>query len=371
MSEYLVALTIACTLVTLSYLALKIQRMHFFENYEKIASPVLTGLACILLMQQPLSLDTGAVDLRYLPVVMAGLRYGLGNALFSTLIPTLYCFLTAEDSMWVMQTLQSLIIPAVLSSGFHRSEFRTGSKPIPIRAGLKISVLLFLTQVVIYAAVHTGRHALSESYPLLFMSVVSAVSVCLLIGMSNDENAKWLTQRKLEMKASQDLLTGLPNLRSFFEIAGRTLGFREVSIFMIDIDNFKQYNDCWGHLHGDQLLRETGRLLKNVVAEHDYIARYGGEEFILMSTETDPVKLREYAEKIRLAVAAYPFEHAETTPVTVSIGISAAADAATDLQLLIDEADRALYISKNTGKNRITLCSESPEPALLEQQNAY
>ncbi|MFB7815157.1 GGDEF domain-containing protein [Paenibacillus chitinolyticus] len=371
MSEYLVALTIACTLVTLSYLALKIQRMHFFENYEKIASPVLTGLACILLMQQPLSLDTGAVDLRYLPVVMAGLRYGLGNALFSTLLPTIYGFVTAEDSMWMMQTLQSLIIPAVLSSGFHRSEFRTGSKPIPIRAGLKISVLLFLTQVVIYAAVHTGGHALSESYPLLFMSVVSAVSVCLLIGMSNDENAKWLNQRKLEMKASQDLLTGLPNLRSFFEIAGRTLGFRSVSIFMIDIDNFKQYNDCWGHLHGDQLLRETGRLLKNVVAEHDYIARYGGEEFILMSTETDPVKLREYAEKIRLAVAAHPFEHAETTPVTVSIGISSAADAAADLQLLIDEADRALYISKNTGKNRITLCSESPEPALLEQQNAY
>ncbi|MVP01782.1 GGDEF domain-containing protein [Paenibacillus lutrae] len=368
MSEYPVALIIACTLVTLSYMALKIQHMRLFEHYEQIATPILTGAACILLMQQPLPAEFGVVDLRYLPIVMAGLRYGLTTALLSTLLPVAYSGWTAD--LWFFQALQNLVVPAVLSSLFHQSSYKKGSR-IPYSSGLKISFLLLVTQAVIHAALHPDLN-IRESAPLVFMFLVSAVCLSVLIGMCNDENEKWMMQRKLELQASQDLLTGLPNLRSFLDIAGRTLAHRRMAVFMIDIDNFKRYNDRWGHLQGDQLLREAGGLLRSSLHAQDYIARYGGEEFVLMSTETDPERLQAYAERLIARVSSHPFPHAGETPVTISMGMSIAEETGLDLQSLINEADQALYTSKNTGKNRCTaFVRKSYTSAEQQQQNAY
>jgi diguanylate cyclase len=126
---------------------------------------------------------------------------------------------------------------------------------------------------------------------------------------------------------------------------------------MIDLDNFKQYNDQFGHLEGDQLLREISSVLRHHIHEQDYLARYGGEEFILLSSEIDPLRLSKYAEQL-CSIVADTFHQKNLTdsaPITISIGISTAEEPQAELKRIISEADHALYESKHRGKNRSTL----------------
>ncbi|WP_246309640.1 GGDEF domain-containing protein [Paenibacillus alginolyticus] len=140
-------------------------------------------------------------------------------------------------------------------------------------------------------------------------------------------------------------------------IASNALHKRRVSIMMIDLDNFKQYNDQFGHLEGDQLLREISSVLRNNIHEQDYLARYGGEEFILLSSEIDPLRLSKYAERL-CSIVADTFHQKNLTvfaPITISIGISTAEEPQMELRRIISEADHALYESKHHGKNRSIL----------------
>jgi diguanylate cyclase len=176
--------------------------------------------------------------------------------------------------------------------------------------------------------------------------------------MYNDENRTWMLQRRLELQANQDGLTGLPNLRSFMNIARNTVLLRPISIMMIDIDNFKKYNDTFGHLQGDKLLREVGQILRSSVYEHDYVARYGGEEFIIMSQLTDYEQLSDYAYRLCHAVEAHQSNSQEEARTTISIGISISESQQDELLRMISEADEALYISKGNGKNRYTFYTD-------------
>jgi diguanylate cyclase len=134
-----------------------------------------------------------------------------------------------------------------------------------------------------------------------------------------------------------------------------------VSILMIDIDNFKNYNDRLGHQQGDKLLREAGNVLKKAIGERDYIARYGGEEFIVLCHAYRRDELRALADKLCRAVSEHPFPMREVQPgktLSISVGISTSRKADANLQELIAEADAALYQSKSTGKNKFSFFSD-------------
>lgn len=371
MQDWFMPISNVCTLVTLSYIAMKIRNRMIIDAYEIVAVPVLTGFACILMILQPLPPSVGIVDLRFAPLVMAGLNFGLPISLLSTLLPAAFGFVTG-DGMWLEHVLQDLVAPAVLSSLFHNREYRSGYLAIRMSDGFKTLILFFIIHVLIDYYIHRASPLLPELYMLL----LCGAAIVIMIHMYNDENRAWLLQRQLELQANQDGLTRLANLRSFLRLAGDTLSLRRISVFMIDIDNFKQYNDRFGHLAGDDLLREVGQLLRNAIETHDYVARYGGEEFILMSHVTDSDTLADYAGRLCDTIMTQTRsrldeeEASSNASITISIGIAVAERPGDSLQRLISEADEALYESKRAGKNRSTFHSPHLAHAAKAAKNA-
>jgi diguanylate cyclase len=353
MNPYLVAITTACTLVTLNYIALKIRTR--VEAYESIAVPIMTGIASIVMLLLPLP-GGFMLDFAFAPIVMAGLRYGLLVSLLSTIAPAVYIILFHPDNI-MLCLAQGLFIPAVVSALFHRSDYRSGYPILSMRDGLLISAILTAVRLGLGYAVSPPESIPDWLWTNAAMLVTGAGALTVLIAMFNDDSHTWLVQRQLEMQANQDGLTRLPNLRSFLEIAQSTLLKQPIAILMIDIDNFKQFNDRNGHLMGDQLLREIGQLLRNLIRDQDYVARYGGEEFIVMCLTTDIRQLRQIANRLCSTVATHHFEgdiQPDTAAISISIGISTCERTDDHLQQVIAEADEALYESKRTGKNKYT-----------------
>jgi two-component system chemotaxis family response regulator WspR len=160
--------------------------------------------------------------------------------------------------------------------------------------------------------------------------------------------------RRLGTMAILDPLTGLRNRRSFDEYVQWTLGQRvkaEVAFLLLDIDCFKQYNDCYGHIAGDVCLQRVARELQDsLLRSVDLCARYGGEEFVVLLPDVTARGAREVAERIRLRVEGLGIAHAGSSVgpvVTVSIGVAHTAVAnAVDAGRLFALADSALYEAK-------------------------
>ena len=158
-----------------------------------------------------------------------------------------------------------------------------------------------------------------------------------------------------------DVLTGLYNYAYFkhfldFEVKRSLRQNNKVALMMIDIDNFKNYNDLFGHLAGDLVLREMGRIIKSCIREIDLAARYGGEEFaVVLPFNEDEKVTTVIAERIQTAVASVklPLGMDSMPQVTVSIGIAFCPFDTPNADDLVEKADMMLYHAKKTGKNKI------------------
>ena len=160
----------------------------------------------------------------------------------------------------------------------------------------------------------------------------------------------------LATRAMTDGLTGLYNRRHFDEALRSALSFarrqeQPLSLILLDVDHFKSYNDSFGHLAGDDVLRSVAELLRAHTRTHELGARYGGEEFALVLPATDACGARAVAERIRNAIATHPWP---LRPVTASFGLTTTTDRALDPLQLIAEADQALYVSKSRGRDRVS-----------------
>jgi diguanylate cyclase (GGDEF)-like protein len=183
-----------------------------------------------------------------------------------------------------------------------------------------------------------------------------------------------------EARGVTDGMTGLPNHRRFQEVlAGKIASAQrtglKLSLLLMDIDKFKSVNDNYGHPMGDEVIKRLARCLEGMVREGtDLGARYGGEEFCLLLEGTDGPGARRVAERLREAFAREVFVHKEsgqpiTFGCTVSIGIACFADDASSQPELIDRADQALYWSKQSGRNRVTLWDMmGDEPTMIDQR---
>lgn len=156
--------------------------------------------------------------------------------------------------------------------------------------------------------------------------------------------------------ATSDGLTGLKNQRYFRAALDMAVSFASrqnlpLTLIMLDADEFKPYNDAFGHPAGDEALRVLAGALRENVRDHDLVARYGGEEFALLLPATDEAAGRSIGERIRLAVAgvAWPLR-----PVTASLGVAHTSPLVSTSEVLLSLADQALYHSKATGRNRVT-----------------
>ena len=174
-----------------------------------------------------------------------------------------------------------------------------------------------------------------------------------------------------------DELTGLANFRRFHEALAREIertrprqrGERrarerfsgEVSLVMVDIDDFKRVNDEYGHQQGDIVLVEVARALREQCREIDHVARYGGEEMALVLPQTNLKGATDLAERVRRAIASMPIPLLAADGelrVTASFGVAAVPESADDARALISAADAALYRAKLAGKNRVAHAEE-------------
>ncbi len=159
-----------------------------------------------------------------------------------------------------------------------------------------------------------------------------------------------------------DGLTGLLNHREFYHVLGRELErarrYRHpVSLMMIDVDDFKAFNDRYGHLAGDQALRKVAALLRGCVRSTDFAARYGGEEFAVILPESPESGALMLAERIRNEIGSHRFvgSDPEGVGLTVSIGIYTADGGQATENQIVGLADEAAYLAKASGKNRVVV----------------
>jgi diguanylate cyclase (GGDEF)-like protein len=163
--------------------------------------------------------------------------------------------------------------------------------------------------------------------------------------------------QKVERDAATDALTGHWNRRALDDILKQQVELcascdKPFSVLMLDIDFFKNINDEFGHIVGDDVLRAFAQRLREFLRSGDFCARFGGEEFVVVLPETSPIQALEVAERIRKGVGQSPLLNTPRVQVTVSIGVATMAQGQSISQLLA-AADAAVYLAKNAGRNQV------------------
>ncbi len=242
---------------------------------------------------------------------------------------------------------------------------------ITVSAGRQLRPALLLLALFLF---YLGLHALSQHFgaqaPLgaQGLAVVHGFNVAVVFCMAAYTARFYYgtvrrAEEQLQAQAATDPLTGLSNRRNLIARAERSLADarltgRPTALVIADIDHFKQINDRYGHDAGDQILVGIGALLLRASRAHDVVARWGGEEFLILLPDTSAEAAEALAERVRSAVAARSMHHAGVAiNATLSLGVTAVQPGEA-LSSAIARADRALYRSKDTGRDRVTLAGE-------------
>ncbi len=231
----------------------------------------------------------------------------------------------------------------------NRSRYKTGSfVSIPLKVDSRMIGVINISDKI-------GGEVFSEEDMHLLFSFSYYASVVL------ERGTYYRMTKELKTIAVTDSLTGVVNRRYFqerlLEEVERSRRYNEpFTLFMIDIDDFKVLNDRYGHLAGDEVLRKVAHVIRDVVRSIDVVARFGGEEFTVILPNTRKKASIVTAERIRTGVELARFMNGRIPPeesLTVSIGIAEFPTDASVIEDIIDKADKALYMAKAKGKNRI------------------
>jgi diguanylate cyclase (GGDEF)-like protein len=275
--------------------------------------------------------------------------------------------------VWYSGKLESPLINLYLLP-IIASALALGKGPTLLEMGLVAGCYLFLTASDANpAAFSLGQlvHVTAQLSPVLLVAYITTM-------LSADIH---YALNKVKLLSETDPLTGLYNLRAFSMILERAFSqavqySRPMSLIMIDSDNLKRVNDGYGHESGNRLLKQIVSCCRIQLRSTDVLARYGGDEFVVLLPETGAAGAREVAERIRRSVESTGLEVRGTIlSTTVSLGVATFPDDGVDLELLFDKADKAMYRSKQGGRNRSTHFGlEEQDPpdsqALLQVANA-
>jgi len=194
-------------------------------------------------------------------------------------------------------------------------------------------------------------------YPIGLQQLVMTVGETIKLSLSNLK-----LRDELRQQAIHDPLTGLFNRRYLDETLPRELHMAQrrnapLSVVMLDLDGFKQFNDSFGHGPGDALLREFGRVLREHLRKSDISCRFGGDEFVLVLPDSSIADTQERVEQIRKFLEGLPIHYGEQVfgLITLSAGIAQTPEHGTSASELLRAADEALYAAKQAGRNRTTI----------------
>lgn len=235
-------------------------------------------------------------------------------------------------------------------------------------------VLLLLTDASTFA--NHEKKLLQTAVLTSFLALLFALFTSRLIYYSAIEESREETERlehlvnertrEIELLSKTDALTGLWNRRYLEEMLD--MEFKkakrykpELSILFIDLDHFKKINDTFGHMAGDEVLRQASNIIKKCQRKTDFIGRYGGEEIVVILPGTSAEQAEIVAKTIVDAIAEIPIEfESQIIYVTASVGISSLREDHHDYLMIFAEADEALYSAKELGRNRVEVFKQQP-----------
>ena len=259
-------------------------------------------------------------------------------------------------------TLGSAVFSIVTSVFYVTSSvvFTMRRKPCPNLAdyGLVIAMATFILLMVLEWQFAPGldEETVLLYYMVAFPAYICAITVFLLLSYMFDAN------NNLFHLANYDPLSHLPNRRFGFKAIEAQLARIQrqkgcAAILMTDIDKFKQVNDTYGHIFGDEVIRQFSQAIENEVRAYDICCRYGGEEFLVFFPDTNLAEAADVAERIRTRVKQTRISvEAREAYITASFGL-AAYQHQHSLKDNIERADRALYEAKRAGRDRVSLAS--------------
>lgn len=358
-------------IIAMMYLGLKAREYWMPNLVESRKAPVingmLTGLLAFAIMYNPLLLEGMRLDLREVPLYFVAFVGGWLPGVIAMIIPAIYRMMMEGPMVW-FGIIQGIILPVVIGVLFHSR--KTSRTPFAM-----VNITRMMIGFAVFEVIKSIWMFFTTPAPpllLLTMAAMGAVGVLALGWIVNDAHRNIMRWKTLEHQSLHDALTGLPNLRYFHERV-RDLKYRGVplAIVMMDVDNFKNYNDTHGHPAGDEVLRTIGRIMEETARAEDIVARYGGEEFILcfveVSTEEEAFAM---ANVLRERIESHEFygrEHQPGGRLTVSLGVGIS-EPVKPIDELIERADQALYTSKRSGRNQVTIAKSAAD---VETENEY
>lgn len=224
------------------------------------------------------------------------------------------------------------------------------------KTGLIMSIIFTLIAGIIFLVKYHDSADLMQPLPLMNIAILT---LCILTFSHVYEVSRERTEMSLLQMARTDFLTALPNRAMFREVfehqkAQAARDSRPLSLFVIDLDYFKEVNDQYGHDVGDQALIHVARLLEKNLRAGDLACRLGGEEFGVLLPGTDGSQARTVCEHLRETLANTPFTVGENTvSLTMSVGIAEIGADGNSLRSLLTRADHRLYTAKASGRNQV------------------
>ena len=217
-----------------------------------------------------------------------------------------------------------------------------------------------------------GARQVAEGNLSVALPVVGGGEAAYVTEVFNDMVTRLRQSREeLERLSRTDGLTGLPNRRHLMETLEKEVrrakrNERPFSLLMVDVDHFKRYNDTFGHLAGDEVLKRLAQVLTAAIRTADYAARYGGEEFTVVLPETPLESALEVAERIRAKMEEQQFGPDGAGRVTLSIGGAEHPADGNTVEAVTSAADAALYAAKEYGRNRVVTTRSQLLPTQVE-----
>lgn len=313
---------------------------------------VMTALLCIIIPGAILVLSCGAiVGQGWLPVLIQGSHYTALFSLASVVGLVTWGLSAAAGVGLLLHTRGRTMAPLWLSLATLASLLDV---VLTISAGRRYSIGWYMARVNSLLEAGIVLCALLYEITYLYVRLVEQEQAAQTMNHKlRDAN------EALDKLAREDALTGVPNRRTILESAAVELTRYHryddaFTILVIDIDNFKTFNDRYGHVEGDRVLRAVAGAMSRSIRDSDQIGRYGGEEFLVMLTQTATAGALTAAPHLRDAVRQERLDIAgRRVPLTVSIGVAAVRPDDRVVEDVVRRADAALYEAKRAGKDRV------------------
>lgn len=329
---------------------------------HKIYAGVVAGISSDILMFYSINIGDTIFDLRHIPLILVAFYGGITPitiALLFFIVGRLMIGFSFASYIAIGYILTVSVITLFLAS------------KVKMSLQMKIAIILTANNVllsVMAVFLVESKEPLYLLLPTYWVASYSAGVLAFYMLVYLRKTKLLLDKYKLE--STTDGLTGLNNVRKFDEVFNtltNNVGQKEekLSLLYFDIDFFKHINDTYGD--GDIVLKELGALLSSSTRSFDIVSRNGGEEFSVILLDCSLERANEISERIRKNVEQFPFtlSSGEEINITVSIGVASYPETTNDVSVLIEEADKALYQAKRSGRNRVCMNYEVNQLPIL------